>query len=508
MMPSEKIKNDTEISQIAMENNSDIYKTEVLHKTQYISNNSLLTNNNFTISQKSSFKRASNSNTDNFEDLFSPQKKQNTGTAAKKSEINDENITKSVKTISESKIYSTDVVKNLITNDKNLYKNSLISITTNSSFLEISENQAPPFFVTHKLKCSEKVAEKLRLAISHLPNKDNLKIFIENIISETIISIGYTGNELNSLLELDMYKSLKNFFFSKSNKNILLTPGANSKESIYPTSQLLINKYNKDTLDKLSETYKTLSLQYMSKKITINYPSFTNFQANDEEMKQIFTSLLLNNQGIIVGEIHHHRTPKMVLINQMKNLYDAGVRLFFLEHACHDTLQNEFDDFFKNKIPSPFLEKFLTTNFGNAVECKKRLYFMMVQAAVNQGIRPIALERSTTQKIGYNSIGGSTGKDRILAMNITAKEIIDMYEGQGKYIVFDGSAHNSFSSDIMGLSEICAIPSIVISDGNKNEYYTDVENLNLTKSDINNIDSTHFTHIYVKINPEQQMFSM
>lgn len=234
-------------------------------------------------------------------------------------------------------------------------------------------------------------------------------------------------------------------------------------------------------------------------------PSFSSFKGSQNEIQTIFTSLLKDHKGIIIGERHSDEMPKQVLIDHMLDLYSQGVRTLFLEHCCFDTLQSELDDFYKNKAPSPFLKKFLLNGCGEWVGDEN--YFDLVNAAVQAGIRPVGLESSATQEIGFTTFG-SDGASRRIAMNMCGKEIIEKEALEGKYIALVGSAHSSYSTGVPGLSEICQVPSMIIEDTKTgNAYFPNCINLNFDKKDVNkifeNLDGQeYFAHAYIKLNPE------
>jgi hypothetical protein len=260
-----------------------------------------------------------------------------------------------------------------------------------------------------------------------------------------------------------------------------------------------------DFSKKLGIQYGTLPHQ---KPPEIIQPEIENFSGTSDEIKSIFASLLSQSKGLILGERHHHLSPKEILIEQMQSLYDQGVRTLFLEHCCYDTLQEELDNFYKTKEASAFLKLFLSAGCGMAVDTN---YYALVDAAVQVGIRPVGLELSTTQKLGWSAWTGSEGANRWIGMNVPAKQIIEREQGEGKFIALVGSAHVSYCGNIAGLSELCGVPGMVIEDKKEGPptYAKNQEHLGLDVSLPKNSEifnntqgKVYFTHAHLTCTPK------
>lgn len=234
-------------------------------------------------------------------------------------------------------------------------------------------------------------------------------------------------------------------------------------------------------------------------------PDFPSFKAEDWEYRQIFAALLSKSNGFILGEIHRQSLPKVILAENMAELYKLGVRTLFLEFCCIDTLQNELDNFYKTKEPSQFLKMHLQSGYGlhvpegAAAEC-----FNVVEAAVKAGICPVGLETSVTQDLGYSFNNGSHGEGRMLGMNMPAKKIIERVTNNGKdgkYVALVGNCHLSWAYNIPGLSELCQVPSVFIyEDQAPTSYQTYVSDENIKKE----LANTTHSHVYtVQINVQK-----
>lgn len=311
-----------------------------------------------------------------------------------------------------------------------------------------------------------------------------------NIVEEEDgIFVYHTENEINTWISI--FPELGKYFMSGW-KTIFSGFGSVSQSLI-----TIENPIDKDDVTLWKTKLESLEIKPAPQ---CPLPVLSSFQGSNEEITTLFTSLLKNQKGLVIGENHKHIMPKQVLINHMSDLYNQGVRTLFLEHCCFDTLQPELDNFYQTKKPSLFLENFLRNGCGQVVGSEN--YFDLVNAAVQAGIRPVGLESLATQKIGYQSFGGSSGAKRMIAMNVYGKQIIEQEAKKGKYIAFVGSAHTSYTYGTPGLSELCQIPSMVIVDQKQNAYFPNSANLNCEdakKVFENSEGQTHFTHAYIQL---------
>lgn len=193
-------------------------------------------------------------------------------------------------------------------------------------------------------------------------------------------------------------------------------------------------------------------------------PEFSSFSGSSEEVSSLFTSLLKDQEGLVIGEeCHTDDAPRQVLVDQMQNLSQQDVKTLFLEFCCFDTLQEELDDFYKTKKPSSFLREFLEGSSQDKYNGRQN-YFPVVEAAIKAGIRVVGLERWDTYQMGFQKMGGAQGEERMLGLNIPGKKIIEEQVKEGKYIVLVGAGHNSYCDGIPGFSELLGIPSLVIGE--------------------------------------------
>ena len=329
-------------------------------------------------------------------------------------------------------------------------------------------------------------------------NKENPENPLKIIIEGSQVYLGYSTAEFETLLNLLRFtepvcpfSGLLFDLFRTFKKNILI-----EKDYSNPYQVKLLTEYNLERVKKEPRIQDASSLK-------VDFPVFSSFNGNPEQMNTIFKSLLANHRGFFVGELHLDRVPKQILQRHMKDLYENGVRLLFLEFCCNDTLQGELDRFFEKKKPSPFLEKFLKKGYGESVLVNATHYYPMILAAVEAGIRPVGIEMSYTQLIGFQSHGGSQGKERMEAVNFTALPIIEselQKNPTAKFIGLVGTGHLSYLYDVPGLSELCGVPNLVIKEELGPSYSTQVLNLNVSDAKLHgNTTKTHFCHIQVTL---------
>lgn len=334
----------------------------------------------------------------------------------------------------------------------------------------------------------EELKDELETYHQAHPKKLNValnKNYLED--NKLVLWSGYSASEFGILIELPEYHFLKKFF-------------CNAKGTLFSRPEYSLDFdaefAEKALLEKIKEEYFNMP-KIDPSLITVNLPNYNDFTGSASEIQTILSSLLENHEGLFIGEIHSHKTPKSILKDQMKFLASIGVKTLFLEHCCYDgAIQTELDKFFETLKATPFLQHFLRRGFG-AVSGN---YYDMVKAAVEAGIRPIGLEKANAQSLGYHSFGGSDGADRMLGLNVSATEIIQKHKKRGKYVSLDGSAHLSYYHNIAGLSELCNAPSLIIEDASLCEYQTGIRNLNYTNKEkiieiFGNSEQSHFVNV-------------
>jgi hypothetical protein len=212
-----------------------------------------------------------------------------------------------------------------------------------------------------------------------------------------------------------------------------------------------------------------------------------------ETPSSIITQLIDENQGVCIGEVHEHKSPKKLLIDNMEQLKAHGVDFLFLEHVYDDTHRELLEEYFEsesNQMPARLSNYLSALDKGNKLEYKETPYTFkgLVIAAKMAGIKIIPVDTSVSHekdkfKLDYE--GGT--KARCNMMNyIAAKQFEKHMENfsDSKYIFFVGSSHiNSVNSGVLGIGEITGCPTIVVEDVTEDNYTRDASE-HLAKPDL------------------------
>ncbi len=160
----------------------------------------------------------------------------------------------------------------------------------------------------------------------------------------------------------------------------------------------------------------------------------------------------------------------------MEHLKACGVRTIFIENYCYETLQGDLDQFISGgegiKLPK-ILEAYLDylqdkqkkerENAGLSGTFYSEKDLILAAKRVG-GIRIVAIDREAALQ------AQSSPKERLLAFNYTAKQIIEAERGDGKYLVYTGAAHGIDALGVPGLGTLLGIPTLLIKDAQGTEF--------------------------------------
>lgn len=176
--------------------------------------------------------------------------------------------------------------------------------------------------------------------------------------------------------------------------------------------------------------------------------------------------------GLIVGEVHEHKSPKQFLVDNMPLFVSQGVTTIYMEHLLQERHQSLLDAYL-HSAPDTAMPRELEL-YLNYLDKERNLsgsatFTAVVQAAKKQQIRIVAIDSEAVYSIGVtNSLGdlGNTQatKERYSAMNMAMLERYKEFNDGGKYIAFIGSGHVSTILDVPGVSELLGAPNIVVHD--------------------------------------------
>lgn len=176
--------------------------------------------------------------------------------------------------------------------------------------------------------------------------------------------------------------------------------------------------------------------------------------------------------GLIVGEVHEHKSPKQFLVDNMPLFKSQGVTTIYIEHLLQERHQSLLDAYL-HSAPDATMPRELEL-YLNYLDKERNLsgsttFTAVVQAAKKHQIRIVAIDSEATYSIGVTDSLGDLGntqatKERYSAMNMAMLDRYKEFNDGGKYIAFIGSGHVSTCLDVPGVSELLGSPNIVVND--------------------------------------------
>ena len=176
--------------------------------------------------------------------------------------------------------------------------------------------------------------------------------------------------------------------------------------------------------------------------------------------------------GLIVGEVHEHKSPKQFLVDNMPLFVSQGVTTIYMEHLLQERHQSLLDAYL-HSAPDAAMPRELEL-YLNYLDKERNLsgsatFTAVVQAAKNHQIRIVAIDSEAVYSIGVTHSLGDLGntqatKERYSAMNMAMLDRYKEFNDGGKYIAFIGSGHVSTCLDVPGVSELLGSPNIVVND--------------------------------------------
>lgn len=218
----------------------------------------------------------------------------------------------------------------------------------------------------------------------------------------------------------------------------------------------------------------------------------------------------LLDASFIVGEMHHHTSPKRFLIENMQTLKEAGFTTLYLEHLYYDD-QKLLDEYFETGVMHEKLKQHLD-NLDNdhytpdeimmSESCdedeeesgmdvsespsyrawRAANFTALVCAARAAGIRVVAIDikavyESQQLVLNFASFGSDSSLElvkRIQSMNYTAQAIIKREEEKkidkaSKWVALMGNAHANTQCHIPGVADIFGTPAVYVFDAKESE---------------------------------------
>ncbi|MEM1282977.1 MAG: membrane-targeted effector domain-containing toxin [Chlamydiota bacterium] len=183
---------------------------------------------------------------------------------------------------------------------------------------------------------------------------------------------------------------------------------------------------------------------------------------------KVFSSFLKQYEGICIGEYCDTGfNPKARLIENMKELYNLGVRTLYLQGIFYDSMYADLA--YYRKIP-PHIELYLRKlDCRHGKSSEESIFLSLIRKAHQVGIDVVPIDTSLSFACGkHRKLGVRSIEDRVKAMNFVATRIIEEEQKKvpGKYVALMGITHLvEYIEDVPGVSELLGVPSLLFQDG-------------------------------------------
>lgn len=187
--------------------------------------------------------------------------------------------------------------------------------------------------------------------------------------------------------------------------------------------------------------------------------------------QNILAELLIEYEGICIGEVHGDMSPKKTIIDNLDRLKALGLTTLYLEHFFYDSSSCNM---LNNPDPLPnFLSSAINrVDVGFNIRNRNYGFKALIKAARRKSIRIIPIDTTVSYVCGVTIDAGASAdpRSRYTAMNYVADRIIRATRDGGKYIALMGSGHAVTGNEgVIGVAELLGCPSIVISDSDRDK---------------------------------------
>lgn len=182
-------------------------------------------------------------------------------------------------------------------------------------------------------------------------------------------------------------------------------------------------------------------------------------------LSKLFSSLLKNFEGICIGEYWQtHISAKALIIKQIGEFYQLGVRSLYVDRLFYDTMHQHLEG--KSPLPG-HIEDFLEECDEEDEAVQSDFSFSrVIKTALATGIRVVPIETTISHAFDKGCLGESI-EECVKATNFVATCIIEEEQKKvpGKYAVFLSAKHLvEYVERVPGVSELLGIPSLLIKD--------------------------------------------
>ncbi|WP_133139569.1 membrane-targeted effector domain-containing toxin [Legionella genomosp. 1] len=308
-----------------------------------------------------------------------------------------------------------------------------------------------------------RVKEYFNQKIRELNLSDPLVFFDDKALR---IDIGYGPKEIQVLFP-DFFNHGEVFdktilggvgYFGKSPLNYFLD------DYIEEDYQIFLNA-EKERLLSTAATEFAQQLPASKSKVSIE-------DTKDFNEADFITKCFDNNEGLIVGEVHEHKSPKQFLVDNMALFKSQGVTTIYMEHLLQERHQALLDAYLHSESDDAMpreLEFYL-----NYLDKERNLsgsatFTAVVQEAKKHQIRIVAIDSEASYRLAVTYSLGDLGhtnaiKERFSAMNMAMLERYREFNDGGKYIALIGSGHVATCLDVPGVSNLLNCPNILVND--------------------------------------------
>ncbi|KTD51866.1 hypothetical protein Lqui_0710 [Legionella quinlivanii] len=310
-----------------------------------------------------------------------------------------------------------------------------------------------------------RVKEYFKQKISEL-NLSNPLIFFDD--QALRVDIGYGPKEISALFP-DFFNHGGVFdktilggvsYFGKSPLNYFL------EDYIEDDYQIFLNAEKERLLSTAAIEFPPQPLA-TKRKVSIE-------DTRDFNEAEFITKCFDSNEGLIVGEVHEHKSPKQFLVDNMALFKSQGVNTIYMEHLLQERHQALLDAYLHSEHDADMprdLELYL-----NYLDKERNLsggatFKAVVQAAKKHQIRIVAIDSEASYRLAVTySLGDlehtNAIKERFSAMNMGMLERYREFNEGGKYIALIGSGHVATCLDVPGVSNLLNCPNILVNDLN------------------------------------------
>ncbi|MCE3043534.1 membrane-targeted effector domain-containing toxin [Legionella sp. 16cNR16C] len=187
---------------------------------------------------------------------------------------------------------------------------------------------------------------------------------------------------------------------------------------------------------------------------------------------EFITKCFDSNEGLIVGEVHEHKSPKQFLVDNMALFKSQGVTTIYMEHLLQERHQALLDVYLHSQ-PDAAMPRELEL-YLNYLDEERKLsgsatFTAVVQEAKKHQIRIVAVDSEASYRLAVTQSLGDLGdikgtKERFGAMNMLMLERYREFNDGGKYIALIGSGHVATCLDVPGVSNLLNCPNILVND--------------------------------------------